>query len=122
MVSVPSVVKLFPVPCKRNDLTRRARRPPSRNSMDPFPSVMTYFDVLYSAELNLTWIEPMANEEHLSILKSGVSAWNKWRFEHREISPDLVAADLSGVSLYVVDLSGAHLSGVVLSRATLRGA
>jgi hypothetical protein len=75
----------------------------------------------------------MANEEHLlSILKSGVSAWNKWRSEHREIravlsraklyGADLSRADLSGADLSSADLSGAKLQLADLSKANLSGA
>ena len=39
----------------------------------------------------------MASEEHLALLKQGVDAWNKWRYEHPEIRANLSKADLSGV-------------------------
>lgn len=84
--------------------------------------MITYFNVLYSAELNLNRVESMANEEHLSIVKSGVSAWNKWRSEHREIAPDLTKADLRGANMRGMDLSEADLSGANLSEADLSGA
>jgi hypothetical protein len=35
------------------------------------------------------------NQEHLNILKEGVSIWNTWRDEVSEIIPDLSGADLS---------------------------
>jgi TIR domain/Pentapeptide repeats (8 copies) len=81
--------------------------------------LITYFDVLYSAEPNLGQVDPMANEEHLSILKSGVSAWNKWRSEHPEIVPDLREANLSRASLNGADLHGANLNGADLIEANL---
>ncbi len=56
----------------------------------------------------------MASEEHLALLKQGVDAWNKWRYEHPEIRANLSKADLSGV-----DLSGADLSRANLNRANL---
>ncbi|MBN3907095.1 MAG: pentapeptide repeat-containing protein [Nostoc sp. NMS1] len=31
----------------------------------------------------------MANEEHVAILKKGVTTWNKWREQHPEVIPDL---------------------------------
>ncbi len=64
----------------------------------------------------------MANEEHLSILKSGVSAWNKWRSERREIFPDLREANLFWANLSDANLSTARLSGANLRCATLSGA
>jgi hypothetical protein len=41
----------------------------------------------------------MANPEHLEILKQGVMAWNQWRDQHRDIWPDLDAADLRAFAL-----------------------
>ena len=36
----------------------------------------------------------MADQEHLEILKQGVSAWNSWRSKNPMVSPDLSGADL----------------------------
>ena len=55
----------------------------------------------------------MANPEHLAILKQGVEAWNEWREEHSEVTPDFGEADLRGA-----DLSNARLSGDVLWNPT----
>ena len=38
----------------------------------------------------------MANEEHLALLKKGVTAWNAWRDENPDIDPDLFEANLRG--------------------------
>lgn len=59
----------------------------------------------------------MANDEHLKILKKGVEAWNKWRIDNPQISPDLSGADLNGA-----DLRNAYLDSAILSRANLGGA
>ena len=74
----------------------------------------------------------MANQEHLYILKKGVtnsaifkpsfSKWNKWRDKNSEIRPDLSEAYLHGASLSGADLSGAYLRGANLSGADLDGA
>jgi uncharacterized protein YjbI with pentapeptide repeats len=72
----------------------------------------------------------MADPEHLAKLEEGVTAWNRWRGERREIvSPDLRGAklgenskDLRGVDLSRVDLQGADLSHANLDRADLRRA
>lgn len=74
----------------------------------------------------------MANDEHLAILKQGVEAWNKWRGEHPDISPDLrganfknadlFRANLSETDLYQVNLRRANLSYADLSGANLGGA
>jgi uncharacterized protein YjbI with pentapeptide repeats len=60
----------------------------------------------------------MANDEHVALLKQGVTAWNKWRGENR----DIICPDLSGVDLYNTHLGGLDLSGANLSGADLREA
>jgi hypothetical protein len=65
---------------------------------------------------------PMANDEHVAILKKGVAAWNKWRGENPDIRPDLSGVDLSGVDLNWAKLHAANLSGANLSEATFSGA
>ncbi len=69
----------------------------------------------------------MANHEHVKILKQGVKIWNKWRWQHQEIRPNLSKSylsdfKLSGANLWGVNLSEANLRGADLSRADLRGA
>jgi uncharacterized protein YjbI with pentapeptide repeats len=59
----------------------------------------------------------IANKDHLTRLQRGMDAWNTWRHETPEITPDLRAAHLTGA-----DLTGAHLSGAHLTGATLTGA
>ncbi|MGA2786959.1 MAG: toll/interleukin-1 receptor domain-containing protein [Verrucomicrobiota bacterium] len=62
----------------------------------------------------------MANPEHLKILKQGVEIWNKWRFEHPEIQPDLDHTDFSGLQLSFADLSGANLDSCIFPAMDLR--
>ena len=64
----------------------------------------------------------MADEEHLRILRQGVSTWNQWRDEHLNIGVDLSRAKLSGAHLGGADLRVAQLSGADLSAAFLYGA
>jgi uncharacterized protein YjbI with pentapeptide repeats len=64
----------------------------------------------------------MANQQLLNLLKQGVNTWNKWRQEHLDIMPELIAADLRGADLVAANLEGADLSGVHLERADLFGA
>jgi TIR domain-containing protein/pentapeptide repeat protein len=64
----------------------------------------------------------MANLEHLEILNQGVEAWNEWRREHPDVTPDLSAADLNGVDLSEADLSSANLVSADLSYANLSSA
>jgi uncharacterized protein YjbI with pentapeptide repeats len=77
----------------------------------------------------------MANEEHLQILRQGVSTWNKWREDNENLLPDLRYAneigvkDLSGVNFSQANLQGVHLGfspegvivrDLILYRANLR--
>ena len=64
----------------------------------------------------------MANPEHLQILQQGVTAWNEWRDQNRDITPDFSEADLREVSLSQADLRGADRRGANLRGANLRGA
>jgi uncharacterized protein YjbI with pentapeptide repeats len=64
----------------------------------------------------------MAHAEHLKLLAQGVAAWNRWRADNRDISPDLHGAGLSGQDLQGANLAGADLSGADLSNANLAGA
>jgi hypothetical protein len=73
------------------------------------------------------WDDPMANDEHVAILKKGVAAWNEWRNENPDIRPELSEANLNGADLSEArlrnaNLREAHLSGTNLSRARLSGA
>jgi uncharacterized protein YjbI with pentapeptide repeats len=69
----------------------------------------------------------MANQEHVSILKQGVSIWNTWREANPEVKPDLsevhlVKATLRGANLSDVNLFRAYLYRARLTRAYLGGA
>ena len=69
----------------------------------------------------------MANPEHVKILKQGVKAWNKWRWENPAERPSLREADLHGKNLRGLNLSDtnlrrADLSGTNISQANLRRA
>ena len=67
----------------------------------------------------------MANQQHLHLLKHGVSigsAWREWRQKYPKIRPDLMKAKLSGADLRCAELSEANLQGADLSWADLSGA
>jgi uncharacterized protein YjbI with pentapeptide repeats len=64
----------------------------------------------------------MANPEHLAKLKEGVEVWNKWRLQHREVTPDLRKADLRRANLRGAMLDWARLDGAQLVEADLREA
>ncbi len=61
----------------------------------------------------------MANEEHLAILRQGVDAWNQWRKESPEVTPDLSGADLIEAHLHQAYLRGTNLAGANLREAYL---
>lgn len=89
----------------------------------------------------------MANQQHLDMLRKGVTEWNAWRREHYLVRPDLSGADLQDGALSNwsegshalrealrngaafrdplfpgIDLRWANLSGANLKRADLRNA
>ena len=64
----------------------------------------------------------MANPYHLDIIRKSVQAWNGWRAENRELTPDVSGADFSYEDLSGVNFSGMDLSYENLSSATLVGA
>jgi hypothetical protein len=64
----------------------------------------------------------MANPKHLKILQQSPGDWNKWREEHRNVSPDLKFADLRGEGLGTLDLKGADLRGANLRDVPMMGA
>jgi len=69
----------------------------------------------------------MANDEHVTMLKQGVDAWNEWRLKNPDIRPDLFGANfigayLGGTNLSWADLVGANLTGAYLGEANLSGA
>jgi hypothetical protein len=69
----------------------------------------------------------MAKEEDFAKIAEGVTAWNEWRSQHPQSSPDLVraklrGADLTGVNLAGADLRGADLTGTVLAEGARIGA
>jgi uncharacterized protein YjbI with pentapeptide repeats len=69
----------------------------------------------------------MANDEHVAVLKQGVTAWNAWRRENANNIPDLSWADLREANLHGADLVEANLymanlEGGDLSEANLRSA
>ena len=63
----------------------------------------------------------------LEILQQGVEAWNQWRQEHPEVTPDLEGAhldhfNLSNADLRDIDFGQATLTGTNLHDADLRNA
>jgi uncharacterized protein YjbI with pentapeptide repeats len=64
----------------------------------------------------------MANQDHLNALQQGVDAWNAWREQKSDTTPDLSGAKLNRAYLSGADLRKADLSGASLGRANLSGA
>jgi len=60
----------------------------------------------------------MANQEHLTIIKQGVNAWNKWRENNPRIQPDFSGADIRGINFKGMNLAGADFNN---AKAGLRG-
>jgi hypothetical protein len=56
----------------------------------------------------------MANEEHLSILKSGLPQWKQWRRDSPDIRPDLSGADLKGMNL-----EGVHFGSRICTKTRM---
>ena len=50
----------------------------------------------------------MASDEHVALLKQGVTAWNEWRLKNPDTRPDLNGATLIGATLSG-NLTGAYL-------------
>jgi hypothetical protein len=63
----------------------------------------------------------MANEEHLAIIRQGVSVWNKWREGNPEVVPDLSRTEFHQVDIYGADLAGVNLEGTILYGTFLFG-
>ena len=61
----------------------------------------------------------MADAQHLSILKQGVQAWNRWRRDNPAVRPNLRKARLDDRDLSHVDLSDANLRRADFSRSNL---
>jgi len=64
----------------------------------------------------------MANPEHIAILKQGVEAWNAWREENPDITPDLERITLYGWNLRGANLSRTELTYAMLHRCFLERA
>jgi hypothetical protein len=60
----------------------------------------------------------MPNDDHIALLKKGVTAWNAWRNEN-PTRPNLGGAHLILANLIEANLSGANLSGAGLNTVTL---
>ncbi|MGO4882325.1 MAG: toll/interleukin-1 receptor domain-containing protein [Bryobacteraceae bacterium] len=80
-------------------------------------------------------VDPMANSEHVAILKRGGNAWNTWRNGHPEIRPDLSNLDtldefgnarsafvFRGINLKEANLCGATFTRQKMLHSDLRSA
>jgi len=62
----------------------------------------------------------MCHQQHLDVLRRGVSYWNAWRTRRKRF--DLSGADLSGCDLRGICFSDGNIEGVSLRDANLEGA
>lgn len=70
----------------------------------------------------MVYLCKMAAIDQLSVVRSGIGNWNRWREENPKIKPDLDGADLSGADLKNANLSSASLSEADLSNANAANA
>ena len=73
----------------------------------------------------------MADSNHVSKVKEGVAAWNRWREKEPDVMPDLGWANLNGLNLdgavfakstlKLAFCKGCSLVGADFSRASMRG-
>lgn len=61
----------------------------------------------------------MANQEHLALIKQGVTVWNEWYKKNKRTIPDLAQANLNGLNLHGINLQKANLNHANLSNADL---
>ena len=53
----------------------------------------------------------MVNAIHLKKIRDGHKAWNSWREENSDVTPDLTGADLTDIDLSQYNLSFAKIEG-----------
>jgi len=78
-------------------------------------------DPIYPDKIVVPGEPRQSNQEHLSRLKDGVEAWNRWRSENY-FSLDLSGANLKGADLSGANLAETDLTGTDFREATLEGA
>lgn len=64
----------------------------------------------------------MAISEHVSILREGSTAWNRWRNANPDCVPDLTGITIERALLTSADLNHCRLAGSKLQQAVLSGA
>jgi uncharacterized protein YjbI with pentapeptide repeats len=64
----------------------------------------------------------MANPEHLQILRQGIAAWNKWRYQNEDNQNEDIRPDLREVDLHSTNLRNIEFFNTDLRRADLRDA
>ena len=64
----------------------------------------------------------MADPVHKDILAQGPTAWNAWRQENPDVTPDLSDSNIRVKNLAGINFRGANLSRAIFSGADLKGA
>lgn len=67
-------------------------------------------------------MQTVANAEQLAFLKRSIEGWNQWRWDHREVEPDLSNMTLRHANLRDANLSNTDLSNATLNYANLSSA
>ncbi|MEM9447262.1 MAG: pentapeptide repeat-containing protein [Cyanobacteria bacterium P01_E01_bin.6] len=62
----------------------------------------------------------VANDNHVAVLRQGVTTWNQWRGENIHLKPDLSGANLQDIYLCYADLRDTDFSHADLGDADLR--
>jgi uncharacterized protein YjbI with pentapeptide repeats len=64
----------------------------------------------------------MAKSKHLTILKSGINKWNRWREEQPDVTPDLSKIDLRNFDFCEANLEGVDFRKTILGGSCFIGA
>jgi hypothetical protein len=67
-------------------------------------------------------VDTMANPKHMTRLKKGVEAWNKWRKKNPDLKPDLSGANMTRAKLSKMDLGNSDLARAILRGTDLKDA
>lgn len=100
-------------PCQQVRVVLPCHLKPQRAIMERVPTVVMYVVLDYLSLVPVPFATKgrniMANQNHLDQLRAGVDAWNHWRRDHPQVTPDLSGAELTGANLAGANLTAANL-------------